>query len=281
MKPLRSALLTLSLSAMTIGGWACQGALTEEDALAGEATAALTVGEETGDVAADAVGLGSSDELAASAELSAELPPANTDADGVCDFSAQKQRVVAKYDADGDGKLRGAELKALRADLGDRVNHPLAARFALRHRLHVLDRLRWVFDEDFDGSLSDEERSAMVDALEARCLRVRQNVLAKFDANGDGTLDATERQAAKDALAARLQAKRQEILTKYDTNQNGQLDAGERLQLKADIVAAWQAKKAQLVDTYDVNDDGVLDQTEKLALKKAIQQRIIEGRDAE
>jgi regulator of sigma D len=281
MKPLRTALLTLSISAMSIGGAACQGALTDEAATVGEAAAALTVAEESGDVTADMVALESSAELTAGADQSAALPPATTDADGVCDFGAQRQRIVAQYDTNGDGRLDVSERAALKADLGDRVNHPLAARFALGHRMHVLARLRWAFDEDFDGALSDEERAALVDALEARCLRVREAVMAKFDANADGTLDATERQAAKDALVARLQAKRQELLAKYDTNLNGVLDAGERLQLRADIIDAWQAKKAQLIATYDVNGDGVLDQTEKLALKKALQQRIAEGRDAQ
>ncbi len=86
----------------------------------------------------------------------------------------------------------------------------------------------------------------MIAALEARCPRVRTNVLARFDANGDGTLDARERVA-----------------------------------FKADRIAAFQARRAQVVAQFDANHDGVLDDAEKLALKQAIQQRLIDGRDAE
>ena len=94
MKPLRSALLTLAVSALSLGGIACQsGTLTEEETLVGEASAALTVAEESGDVTADAVGLESTADLSASAEESAELPPTTTESDGVCDFRVQKQRV--------------------------------------------------------------------------------------------------------------------------------------------------------------------------------------------
>jgi hypothetical protein len=282
MKPLRSALLTLAVSALSLGGIACQsGTLTEEETLVGEASAALTVAEESGDVTADAVGLESTADLSASAEESAELPPTTTESDGVCDFRVQKQRVLAKYDTDGDGTLSATEREALRADLKARVGHPVAVRFAVGHRAHVMKRLRWVFDENNDHSLSSEERTAMIDALEARCERIRGNVMERFDSNGDGELDSTEKQAAKQALIARLQASRQQLLAKYDANGNGVLDNGERLQLRADRITAFQARRAELIATYDVNGDGTLDDAEKLALKKAIQQRIVEGRNAE
>lgn len=286
MKPLRRALLTLSLSAVSLSGLACQtGSLTEEETLIGEASAGLTVAEESGDVTADAVGLESTSELGLSAEDSAQLPPTTTEADGVCDFSALKQRVMKAYDTNGDGQLGPGERQALRAELqdrvGDRIGQRIAARFGMLHRLHVMKRLRWVFDENSDGELSTDERTAMIDALEARCERRRATLLEKFDANGDGALDATERAAAKDALVARLTAMHQAVLATYDTNGNGVLDDGERAQLRADRLAAYRARRAELIATYDVNGDGALDDAEKLALKKAIQTRIIEGRDAE
>jgi hypothetical protein len=41
------------------------------------------------------------------------------------------------------------------------------------------------------------------------------------------------------------------------------------------------SKKAQVKAQFDVDGDGVLNGAETLALKRAVQQRIIEGRDAE
>ena len=278
MKILRKTLLALSLS---VGAVACQGGqMTEEETLVGEASSALTVAEESGDVTADAVGGETATEMTASGDESAVLPQTG-DGDGVCDLGARRARVLARYDANGDGKLGPVERDALRDDLQARVGHPVALRFGLIHRAHVIKRLKWVFDTDLDGSLSADERTAMVDALEARCERIRANVIERFDTNGDGSLDATEKQAAKDALVARVQAFRQQVLTQYDVNTNGVLDDGERQQLRTDRIAAFQARRAAVVAQFDVNDDGTLDDAEKVALKQAITQRIIEGRDAE
>lgn len=282
MKILRKTFLTLSLTTLCAGGLACQGGpLTEDETLIGEASAALTVAEESGDVTADAVGGESSTELTASGDEASLLPQVPTEADGVCDLSARRARVLARYDMNGDGRLGPAERRALNDDLIARADHPVAARFGLMHRAHVIKRLRWVFDANSDGSLSSDERTAMIDALEARCERIRAKVLERFDANGDGSLDATEKQAAKDALVARVQAFRQQVLSQYDVNSNGVLDETERQQLKRDRIAAFQARRAAVVAQFDVNGDGTLDDAEKTALKQAITQRIAEGRDAE
>ena len=282
MKILRKTLLTLSLTAVSVGGLACSGgAMTEDETLVGEASSALTLAEESGDVTADAVGGESPAELSAAGDDASVLPQVPGDADGVCDLGARKARVLARYDANGDGKLGPAERQALKEDLEARVGHPVALRFGLAHRAHVIKRLQWVFDSNLDGTLSSDERTAMVDALEARCERIRANVLARFDANADGALDATEKQAAKDALVARLQALRAQVLSQYDANGNGVLDDGERVTLKNDRIAAFQARRAAVVAQFDVNDDGTLDAAEKTALKQAIVQRIIDGRDAE
>lgn len=281
MKTFRKTLLTLSLTAVSVGGLACAGgAPSEEEAMVGEASAALTVAEESGDVTADAVGAESATELASSAQESAALPELPGDADGVCDFGARRARIMARYDANGDGRLGPAERQQLKNDLEARTGG-FALRFGVMHRVHALKRLRWVFDTNNDGTLSTEERTAMMDALEARCERIRANVLARFDANGNGTLEDSEKQAAKDALRARIQAFRQNLLTRYDVNGNGVLDDTEREQLRADRVAAFQARKAEVVAQYDTDGDGVLNDAEKTALKNAIIQRIINGQDAE
>lgn len=281
MKPLRRALLTLSMSALALSGSACHGAMAEDDAMVGEATSYLTVAEETGEVGAEASGAETDadvDELAGDAS---ELPSMPEEASGVCDLEGRRQKVLATYDGDGDGKLGPGERVQLKRDLEARVGHPIAARFAIRHRIHVLKRLKWAFDENSDGSLSTDERTAMVDAMEARCLRIRAAALEKFDANKDGALDAAEKQAAKAALQAKVQALKQAVLTKYDVNGNGALDDGERLALRSDRIAAFKAKRAEVVARFDTNADGRLNDAEKLALKHALQQRVAEGKDAE
>lgn len=281
MKSLRQSLLSLSLAAVALGTAGCQGALTDDEALVGEATSYLSAAEETGDLAGDAAALEDETALATTADESSVLPEVPADADGVCDFGARRARVMNRYDANGDGQLGPGERQQLRQDIEARTGHPMAVRFAVRHRIHVLKRVKWVFDENHDGVLSADERTALVDAMEARCERIKAQVMTRFDANGDGALDATERAAAKAAFVARVQAARQAVLAQYDANMNGVLDDGERLALRADVIAAWQAKKAQVKAQFDADGDGSLSDAEKLALKQAIQQRIIEGKDAE
>ncbi|MFO0598899.1 MAG: calcium-binding protein [Myxococcaceae bacterium] len=280
MKTLRRSLLTLSLAAVSFGGFSCgQGAMSDADTVVGQASSALTVADESGDVTADGVAAEGDAALAVSADESAAVPEAAPDADGVCDLEGRRQRILARYDANANGQLDRDELAALRSDLADKGG--FAARFGVLHRRHVLRRLAWVFDENDDGQLSADERTALIDALHARCERIKANVLAHFDANGDGQLDETERAAAKAALVARVQAQRERILSQYDVNHDGVLDDGERAQLRADRVAAFKARRAELVAQFDADHDGTLNAAEKLALRQAIQQRIIDGRDSE
>lgn len=281
MTPLRRALLTLSLSTLSLSSAACQGAMTDDEALVGEATSYLTVAEETGDLANEASAAESDAVLEETAGDATELPSMPGDAPGVCDLEGRRQRVIARYDENGDGQLGPGERGQLKRDLEARVGHPVAFRFAVRHRTAVIKRVKWVFDENNDGVLSTEERTAMVDALEARCLRLRAAALEKFDTNKDGSLDESEKQAAKAALQQKVQALRQQALAKYDANGNGTLDDGEKRAMRDDFVAAWKAKRAEVVKRFDTNGDGSLSEAEKLALKRALQQRIAEGKDAE
>ncbi|MCA2980101.1 MAG: calcium-binding protein [Myxococcaceae bacterium] len=280
MTSLRRALLTLSLSTLPLSGAACQGSMSDEEALVGEATSSLTVGEETGDLGAEAAAGQSDSALEALATDASELPGVPDDAPGVCDVEGRRRRVLARYDENGDGQLGPAERAQLSRDLSAR-GAPLAARLALRHRAAVMERVRWAFDENADGALSADERTALVDALEARCLRRRAAVVAAFDGDRDGALDVTERQAAKAALQAKVQALRQQVLAKHDANGNGALDDAEKVALRRELVAAWKATRAEVVKRFDANGDGALDDGERLALKRALQQRIAEGRDAE
>lgn len=72
------------------------------------------------------------------------------------------------------------------------------------------------FDTDKDGSLDENERSAMRQARESRF----QEKLAKYDANKDGKLDDAERAVAREEHAkARFE--------KLDTNNDGMLSIDE------------------------------------------------------
>jgi hypothetical protein len=260
---------------------ACGGTFSEDELLIGEATGAMILSEEEGNA-----GLGDAlvDDAAmddAAAGDDAELGALPDAAGGPCDFEARRQAVLAEYDANGDGKLDASERQALRADLEGNVDRPRFARVGWRFRRHMLVAVRWAFDEDGDHRLADDERSAMVDALQARCEARRAAVIARHDANGDGILDETERASARAAFRAAVQAKHQALLAKYDANGNGTLELAEKQKMRADIVAKRQARRQALVAQYDADGDGRLSQTEALALKRDIQARIRGGQGDE
>jgi Ca2+-binding EF-hand superfamily protein len=269
---------------LPLGLVACGKDAVEEDLAVGEAAAFLTASEEGGDIGGEAVADADTTTMQSMATEDVDtLNQEPTDEGNLCDFSARRQEVLEKYDADGDGTLSRAELAELRADLGERRDtvRPRLAQLRQRARHWAFWRVRWAFDEDGSGSLSAEERTALVDAMEARCERLRDERLEKFDANDDGKLDEAERLAARQAVRARWQEKRQALLAEYDTNGNGVLDDGERLALRQDRVTAAQERRATLMATYDTNGDGTLSTAEALPLREEIQRRIIEGRDAQ
>jgi Ca2+-binding EF-hand superfamily protein len=89
------------------------------------------------------------------------------------------------------------------------------------------------FDKDGDGQLSEEERKAAREAMEARRGEFQKKMLEQFDKDGDGKLSEEERKAAREAG----EAKRKEILEKYDKDGDGKLSEEER---KAAIDAGEQ-----------------------------------------
>ncbi|MCI0573910.1 MAG: calcium-binding protein [Myxococcaceae bacterium] len=280
---LHRRLLSAALAGtLALGATACNGNLAEEELALGEATAALTTSEEAGEIGADAVANADATQIAALVDEQAALAGEVSDsASGVCDFRAKREQVLAEYDANKDGRLDREELQAIKADLTDASARARFFRLGWRVRVQGFMRVRWAFDENGDRTLSTEERTAMVDALEARCERLHAAVLEKFDADGNGTLDEAERQAARQAFRAKLAARREEILANYDANQDGVLDLEERAKLREDRMLEWQERRAALIAKYDTNGDGVLSAEEALPLRKEIQDRIINGLDAE
>jgi Ca2+-binding EF-hand superfamily protein len=279
--PYRRLLTAALCLALPLGGVACNASPEEADLAVGEAAAYLSASEESGDIGGDAVADASAETLGTM--ISEDLDTATeAQADGstVCDFSARRQEVLEKYDTNHDGKLDRAELRVLKGDLDAQTN-PRFARTGLRLRRMAFWRVRWAFDENGDRVLSTEERTAMVDAMEARCQRLRQQVLEKYDTNQDGTLDETERQAAREARLAAWQQKRQALLAQYDTNTNGVLELTERVALREDRLEAARARRQALLAQYDTNKDGQLSTEEALPLRQELQRRIIEGHNAD
>ena len=98
-----------------------------------------------------------------------------------------REKVLEKFDKDGDGRLSDEERAAAR--------QAFRARLAA-HKEDILKR----FDKDADGKLSDQERAAVRDALRNRLGARWDEILKRFDKDGDGKLSDEERAAAREAF---------------------------------------------------------------------------------
>ncbi len=77
------------------------------------------------------------------------------------------------------------------------------------------------FDKDGDGKLSDDEKSAMRDAMKSRLKERHKEVMERFDADKDGKLSPEEREKARAAHKAKM-------LEKFDKDGDGNLSEEER-----------------------------------------------------
>jgi hypothetical protein len=106
--------------------------------------------------------------------------------DGHCDGKL-KDRILEKFDADGDGQLNEEE----RAAAKDAIKE---------HRGERRDKIKDRIDTDGDGEISDEERRAAWKAFKAKHPKLFAKLLEKFDADGNGKLEGEEREEARKAL---------------------------------------------------------------------------------
>jgi Ca2+-binding EF-hand superfamily protein len=176
-----------------------------------------------------------------------------------------RERMLERFDADGNGELSETEREAARETI--RTEH------ADRHeaaKAKLLER----FDDNGDGELDEAER-AEVRATIGPMLRERmqreggrgegrhhrhafkRHVLERFDADGDGTLNETERAAAK----AFAEQKKAELIERFDADGDGTLTGDER-----EAARAYVRERR----TLDANRDGTVDELDVQALSDRV-----------
>lgn len=172
------------------------------------------------------------------------------------------QKLLQKFDRNGDGVLDAAELEAV-----------VIFKHKKRHKMKKR------FDTDGDGQLSPAERQAMRAAKQQRKAQILQN----FDRNGNGQLEPAERQAARQSMVTtRVTRRFDRMLSRHDANQDGALSWSEIdqvIQSKAarkpgHKVAKKAAKMRQIFQAADRNGDGLVTRNEFTHSARArIQQR--------
>ena len=155
----------------------------------------------------------------------------------------QQAELVAKYDADKNGKIDEQERKAMFDGL------------RAEQQKRELDQ----WDANKDGKIDDSERAAQRQAWQKQAEEAAQKWLVRrHDKDGDGKLNAEE-QAAADAEKARMEQqraewenRRKESIKRWDADGDGQLSEAEQQKMRDEMRAQYEAKRKEM----DANGDG-------------------------
>jgi len=199
---------------------------------------------------------------------------------GTEDWEKRRAEVIAKHDANKDGKLTGEErqaawddirkqwaTKAFDADNSGELDEKetAAMKKAQAEGKAVYDRWRsdWVkkYDADGDGELSEEESKVAREKVAAEFQKLRDSWTSKWDADGDGKLSDDERQVMRESVRSRAQQLRKEI--DADGDGDGRITGQET-----------QAFWSKLKKTYDIDGDGTLSSEETKAMIQDQMRRI-------
>jgi Ca2+-binding EF-hand superfamily protein len=160
-------------------------------------------------------------------------------------FQTTHAEMLAKFDKNGDGRLDDAEREQMRLVT---KNQPRGKNSGPEIPADVLAD----YDENKDGDMDDREWGKA---------RLAENVIlmAKYDADGDGSLSDPEKTIMMNEVrTVQMRYARDYFayLLVYDKNQNGEFNGAEYPQAQA-------AEARITVITYDANGDGTLDKSEK------------------
>ncbi len=149
------------------------------------------------------------------------------------------QRVLARYDADKDGRISDAEAAVMKQQQKQNKGAVKAKRHA-----HLLKQ----YDASRNGKLGAAEKARMKADREAR-------LLPKFDINHDGLIDPAERAVIRTRqMAHRLNRRFTMMVLRFDASRDGNLSLAE-------LPGKGQGK-AKRFSKIDTNRDGLMERAE-------------------
>ena len=165
-------------------------------------------------------------------------------------FEARRAEMLARFDADKDGKLSCEERKAAHEARKAEMKAKFMEKFDTDKDGQISDAEKEAIKAEFGKrgprrhgkccgpkgprphgprpELTDEQKAEMKAKFEAR----RAEMLARFDADKDGKLSCEERKAAHEARKAEMKAK---FMEKFDTDKDGQISDAEKEAIKAEF----------------------------------------------
>ncbi|MCD6364802.1 MAG: hypothetical protein J7M14_02900 [Planctomycetes bacterium] len=188
-----------------------------------------------------------------------------------------RRRILLAFDTDRNGRLVGDERRRANAALASGKLDAGAGQ-GKRQQQHQhqhqhqhqkvstetyrADLLR-KYDTDKDGKLSDEERQAAFQQMQAES---RQNMIDRYDTDADGKLSRQERRAMRrEQRAPWNDAVRRWSLRDFDTNGDGELDEQEKAATAAFSRKFAEMGKSLRIDLRmsDIDGDGKVSPEER------------------
>lgn len=203
------------------------------------------------------------------------VEPVSEEADP-CSLEAIRGRVMHRFDGNRNGHIDGDEQgnmsrhfggdeegEVSQGERGERGRH----HGHRGHGHHKLKRIKWIYDVDASGDLSEDERAVLESDLVARCENKTAYLLENFDADEDGELSEEERDAARDARRAARAERRAEKFAAIDTDGDGEISQEEKEAAREARGDRRDEKRAAILEAFDADGDGELSEDEKNDLR--------------
>ena len=202
-----------------------------------------------------------------------------------------RDRLLAEYDADDNGRLTGDERTATNEALAAGrlprlLSSPVAAAAPVGARnerrrdgfegsgfrdeqfQQIRAQLLQKYDEDGDGELNREERRA---SREEAGRMYREAFTRQWDTNGDGDVDEAERRVIGEQF----------MIRRFDRDGDGQLNEAEREameQARQEFARRAEEGRQRFLQEFDTDGDGQISEAEGAAARETFRQRAEEQR---
>ena len=181
-----------------------------------------------------------------------------------------KQKLLEKFDANGDGNLTGQELQNAQAALLKQFGPALGAAGV------NFDDFKKKFDQDGDGKLSPQEQAAAMAAFQKMRGNGKGAAGGGAPGGGAGGIPATGGLGEEPAVEGKSRG-REAMIKRFDKNGDGKLSDDEKAEaqkaLKGKKGEARPAKLTEAMKKFDADGDGKLSDDEKADMKKELAEK--------
>ncbi len=168
----------------------------------------------------------------------------------------RREQRLARFDTDGDGELSEAERKAMRQSFRERQSS--------WKQVHNPWRLK-LLDQDFDGEISPEEEAALKD-FDKQFGSAFQETLFRRDIDGDGEVSDDERRRNRRKQQMIGLDMMMRFRNEMDSDGDGTVSFAERIDFTSQMQDGISMWMSDFVDAFDSDLDGRISAPERETL---------------